>query len=84
MAKYSMKVYGWDAVTLYKNYSIEELTKLMTEVREHPDNQRVDKSSVYLFVKEARQQLDVIGWAIYYHLRDKREKEIKNGNEKTS
>jgi hypothetical protein len=70
MAK--IKCYGWKATALASNLTIEELTALMKQVTDDPNNQN-PKGSFWLYTKSASRKLDAIGWAITYKLADKRE-----------
>lgn len=59
-----------NAIKLYHKYSIEELTKMMETIKNNPENQLIGQ--FYLYTEKARKKLDVISWAITYHLKDLR------------
>ena len=68
MSRWSMPVYGWDAVKLAQHYTTEQLVALSEEVRSHPDSKNTgQRDSFYLYTKECDRMTQACGWAIYYH-----------------
>lgn len=65
-----------NAVKLYQKYSIEELQKMDQAIRDDPKNHNPEHlvgKSIWIYTKQARKKMDAIGWAITWHLRDRRE-----------
>jgi len=62
-----------DAVKLYRNHTIAELTAMQERICADPKN-RMPEGSLYLYRPQARRKLDAIRWAITYHLRDRKSK----------
>lgn len=68
----------WDAIRLYDENSMEQLTELMKEVREDPENLNpVDDEghpigTIYLLNPAGRKKMDAITWAISWHLADRK------------
>lgn len=70
------KCYGWDAVQLASNLTMEELVALQTEVQNDPKSKNPDHDgptkSIWLYTKPARKKLDAIAWAITYKLQERK------------
>lgn len=58
------------AVDLYRRHTIEELVEMADAIRRDPESRA--EGGVELYTPRARQKLNEIGWAIYYHQRDGR------------
>lgn len=67
-------VFGWDAVKLYRNYSIGECEQALAEICADPDAANPAHAvgkSIHLYTKAASKRIDALGWAVFYHQQDK-------------
>lgn len=68
-------VFGWDAVKLYRNYSISELAQAICEIDADPANANPAHkagTSLYLTTPAARKRTSVLAYAVFYHQQDKK------------
>jgi hypothetical protein len=76
MGKYSHPVHGWDAVRLYRNLTMPQLTELLQALYADPANANPAHAAghdIHLYTKSSRRKMDAIAWAITYHLKDKKD-----------
>lgn len=73
MGKYPYPTHGWDAVRLYSALTIKQLQEMMQAIYDDPSNANPDhaRGDIHLYTKAARKKLDVLSWAITYHLKDR-------------
>lgn len=73
--------FGWDAVKLANAYSADELSKMIVNIMEDPENENPDYragKSLYIYSKSARKKLDALGLAIYHHKKSKKNAPLGN------
>lgn len=61
--------YEFNAVRLFRQRSVEELTAMQAAIQDDPENCNQRGNSVYVYRKVARRKLDAIAWAISFHIR---------------
>jgi hypothetical protein len=74
-------VYGWNAVRLSSNLTMDQLQELRLAVESDPKSknpQHAAGKSIWIYAPAARKKLDAIAWAITYHLQQKRKSEAFN------
>lgn len=59
-------------LNLYKKHSLQELAAMSDAVTSDPANKNTQPGSIYLYSPKARKLLEDIGWAVRYHLDDKK------------
>jgi hypothetical protein len=71
-----MRTYGYNAVKMSDNLTLEQLTALADNLRNDPKNANPLRAegrsgSIWLFTKATHKRLDAIAWAVSYKLADK-------------
>ena len=59
------RVYGWDAVRMEQNMTMQELVDLSDELMADPANKN-PPGSFQIYNKKTQRKLKAISWAVYY------------------